>query len=243
MKGQWWVEPTPALEEALMCRAQLFETLRVEGGSIRRLDLHLERMQASAKALGLCYAKDNIRWLDQHASVPPTGTFRLKLLLEEQGTLSAILRPYTDPNRPFDLITRHWTPPADAEHKRTKRRAYREAREGAQASGASDALLVDDKSHLLETSIANLLFLFKGALLTPPIGLGILPGTVRRLLLESKWVREEALTLSDLEDVEAVFLTNSLMRVLPVARIDQYAYRTDRATLERIGRELIEMRF
>lgn len=240
---RFYLEPPEDLESLLMERSSLFETLRVDQGRVCRLDLHLDRLRASAKALGLCYAKDNEGWLENGLHLPAEGTYRLKLMLDAGGDLFAVLRPYRLPSGPIHLVTEGWTPPEGAGHKATERGPYRQARERAQSMGMSDVLFFDAHGRLLETSIANLFLLIDGKLWTPPVDLGVLPGTVRRALVERGRAVEKVLTISDLEDAEAVFLTNSLMRIAPVVAIDEKRYRADHPLGERIARELIEMRF
>jgi len=60
-----------------------------------------------------------------------------------------------------------------------------------------------------------------GAVLTPPVSRGLLPGVVRAAILrEFPGAREALVDLTALADVAEVFITNSLIGVLPVVAVD-----------------------
>ncbi len=98
----------------------------------------------------------------------------------------------------------------------TNRLALREA----EARGAFEALLLNEHGRLAEGSRSNLVLVLPEGIFTPPESEGCLPGTVRRRLLERGAIRERPLTLEDLAAARGLLLTNSLIGVLPVSRID-----------------------
>ena len=66
-------------------------------------------------------------------------------------------------------------------------------------AGADEALFLRDDGLVTEGSIANLFVEREGILLTPPLKLGLLPGVLRRSLIEQGRAREAELTIADLE--------------------------------------------
>ena len=56
-----------------------------------------------------------------------------------------------------------------------------------------------------------------GQIFTPPIGCGLLPGILRRFVLEHFSVKEVILHEKDVMQMDECFVTNSLMGIMPVA--------------------------
>ena len=90
----------------------------------------------------------------------------------------------------------------------------------AERAGAFEALLLNEQGRLVEGARSNLLVALDGRIFTPPLDDGCLPGTVRRRLLEAGTIAERPLVPKDLERAQGIFLTNSLVGVLPVGRLD-----------------------
>jgi branched-chain amino acid aminotransferase len=107
----------------------------------------------------------------------------------------------------------------------------------AQAAGAGEALWFSAKENeLAEGSISNVFIVDKdGVLATPPVALPqkedlrlCLPGITRKLVLElareaNMLPHERMLRVEDLVGAREVFLTNAIMGVMPVARIERHA--------------------
>ena len=100
----------------------------------------------------------------------------------------------------------------------------------ANEAGADDALLLDSFGKIGECSGANI-FLVNGArVLTPDLKTGILPGCARAFVLElcgSNGLDADEVRLdpSVLDDVEEVFVTNSVLEIAPVCGVDYREYR------------------
>ena len=116
--------------------------------------------------------------------------------------------------------------PATLCHKTTSYLSHLLARQEAQAAGCDDALWLDGGGQILETAGANIFAVDRsGAVLTPPVSRGLLPGVVRAAILrEFPGAREALVDLTALADAAEVFLTNSLIGVLPVAAVDGHKF-------------------
>lgn len=98
-----------------------------------------------------------------------------------------------------------------------------------------EVLLVDQGGHITEGSRSNVFFIRDGDLFTPPVT-AVLPGITRAQVLRICFtlelpVREEPILLDWLGQVNAVFLTGTSPGVLPIARIDQWAFDVDHPLL------------
>jgi branched-chain amino acid aminotransferase len=100
----------------------------------------------------------------------------------------------------------------------------------SEARGVSchDALLLNRAGHVAEAATSNVFVVRSGALLTPPLADGPLPGVTREAILEcaaAAGVPAEgrSLTLEAMQQADEVFLTNSVIGARPVtALIDRW---------------------
>ena len=93
-------------------------------------------------------------------------------------------------------------------HKTSDRSFYDAARQAAVAAGAQEAILVRDDGLVTEARRSNI-FLARGEMLiTPPLSLGLLPGVLRRSLIEQGRACEGQVHLDDLAD--GFFLGNAV---------------------------------
>ena len=98
------------------------------------------------------------------------------------------------------------------------------AREAAVRAGAWEALLMTEEGDLTEGTVSNLFCVLDGAVLTPPVGRGLLPGIVRAELLAELSARGEQfsecqLGLAEIGRASEVFLTNTSGRLIPVVSV------------------------
>jgi len=71
-------------------------------------------------------------------------------------------------------------------------------------------LLVNERGELAETPIANLVVELDGALWTPHVDAGLLPGVLRAELLQTGRIRERVLAPADLGRATGLWVINSL---------------------------------
>lgn len=107
--------------------------------------------------------------------------------------------------------------------------ALREARQ----RGADDVVLLNLSRQVTESSTANIFFVRKNAIVTPPPAAGLVAGTTRGLLLRQVARRvgvtaiEEAVGADDLGYFDGCFLTSTTRDLTPVAAIDDTRYAVD----------------
>jgi len=97
----------------------------------------------------------------------------------------------------------------------------------ALAAGFDEAVFIDPHRHVLEGATTNVFIVKDRVTSTPTLRSGILPGVMRAhviQLLESSGLRECDVTLDELQEADEVFVTNALLRIMPVSRVDQTAY-------------------
>jgi branched-chain amino acid aminotransferase len=99
------------------------------------------------------------------------------------------------------------------------------ARGEAHSAGADDAIFLNEKGFLAEASSSNVFLVSGGFLKTPRLGSGLLPGVTREVVLElaKKYglsTMETDIKSEELQAAEEVFLTNSMIEIMPVSKVE-----------------------
>lgn len=196
----------------------LIETMRFEPAlGIARLELHLERMKASAKVLGFEFDRHEARNQLHAATFHLDELSRIRLLLSKSGALAIEIRPLIDIAELWE--TELVSLPVESSdfrlsHKTTDRAFYDDARS---SKAAREVIFVDKNGFLTEGSITSVYVERDDKLLTPPLSRGLLPSVLRRELIEQGRAVEADLTPSDL--VQGFFVGNSVRGLIPAKRV------------------------
>jgi para-aminobenzoate synthetase/4-amino-4-deoxychorismate lyase len=199
----------------------LIETMRFDPETgLELLELHLERMKASAAELGFSFDRHEARNRIQALCFELDRPAKLRLLLARSGEIALETMPLPPSVEgpvpcvvlPLPVVAGDWR----LRHKSTDRGFYEVALAVAKERGAYEALFVRDDGRLTEGSFTNLFVERSGRLLTPHASLGLLPGVLRRKLLDEGRAEEADLTLADLADG---FLLGNATRGLIPARL------------------------
>ena len=184
----------------------LLESMRFDPvGGISLLEAHLERMKASASALGFSFDRHEARNRIQALCFELDTPAKLRLLCSRSGALALEAQPLREtalpePVRcvplPLPLVSSDWR----LRHKTTDRGFYDVARAAAQEMGAEEAIFVRDDGLVTEACHSCVFVERDGLLLTPPLALGLLPGVLRGSLIEEGKAEEAELKLDDLAD-------------------------------------------
>jgi len=181
----------------------LIETMRFEPESgIGLLELHLERLKTSAQELGFSFDRHETRNRIQALCFELDQPAKVRLLLARSGEITLETMPLPPPAKgrvccialPLPVVSNDWR----LRHKSTDRGFYEAALTAAKEHGAYEALFVRDDGLVTEGSFTNLFVERDGTLLTPAASLGLLPGVLRRRLLDERRASEAELTLDDL---------------------------------------------
>ena len=200
----------------------LIETMRFDPAEgVPLLELHLERMKASAADLGFSFDRHEVRNRIQALCFELEKAAKLRLVLSRTGAVAMEAHPLPpalpDPvpciALPHPTVAHDWR----LRHKSTDRSFYEEALATAKEAGATEALLVRD-GLVTEGSWTNVFIERDGTLVTPPVSAGLLPGVLRRSLIEAGKAREGNVRLEDLAD--GFFIGNALRGLMP-ARLVQ----------------------
>ncbi|MBB6253970.1 aminotransferase class IV [Nitrospirillum iridis] len=216
----------------------LFETLCWRDGAVVRLDAHLARLAAGAAVLDLPLPPMAVLAAGLADTAVANGLTNGSLRLTVSAGVGArgLARPAQP--QPTVLVTAAapGAPmgPAKLVVAATTRRNEHSplsgikclnyldhilARNEAAARGADDAVLLNTEGRVACATAATLFAVVDGALVTPPLAAGALPGTRRAAVLAALGGEERGLDPADLRRATEMFLTSSLM-VRSISRLD-----------------------
>jgi para-aminobenzoate synthetase / 4-amino-4-deoxychorismate lyase len=202
----------------------LLETLLLEGGELKRLGAHLERLRQSANFFGFKYDESRIReTLLRTQQKSLEGSYRTRLTLEKDGRIDLGLQPLVNlPRRISFVLGPERVDSNDIllRHKTTARGLYDRALRRLR-TGCFDALFFNQREELTEGARSNVFLLKNGLWFTPPVESGLLNGIMRQEILRTKPVRVQKLYRDDLLNADAVYLSNALRGLLTAKQHEQ----------------------
>jgi branched-subunit amino acid aminotransferase/4-amino-4-deoxychorismate lyase len=247
------VEPDPCILSLALYGYACFTSFTVENGSVKGFKHHLERLGTDAEAIiGIRPREKDIRknvlkFLHEcelrdrivvRVTVFPAD---FSLLHPENIKGVEILvtgRPADPlPHKPMRLMTVSAARTLPFQ-KTTNIIANLKARAIAREKGFDDALMISD-DRVTEGATWNVFFQKGGELITPELGLGVLPGVTRRLITDACRVAgtpvvEECISKEKIKEFNCCFATNSATGIVPIKSIDGYEFSEARSMLGRI---------
>lgn len=207
-----------------------FETMGAQGGEIARWDLHLKRLTATARRLGLAFvpaptlraAATELLLHNGHAD----DVLRLSLVPAGERVHTVLHSRARGPlRRCVRLLPTVVEPPAHEPPRECKlwpRPFYDAVQQQAQDGGADDGIVVAADGAVLETAVGNLWLRLDGVWTTPPLDGRLLPGIGRASLLAAARaagvrVAERRCDLGDLHRAEALAHSNAVFGPRPAA--------------------------
>lgn len=231
----------------------IFETMRSYSGTIFKLDEHLDRLITSAKTLKITVPSrsslKNSLYNILTKNKLKDAYLRLTVTRGAGGTRLAVDQPLT----PTIIITaKSFEPYPAIKYKkgfkvkilsvrrnsssplsRIKSLNYLDNILGkmeANAGHADEGLFLNEKGYIACGTVSNIFFIKGNTLHTPPLDAGILPGITRAMVIRTVApalglkVRERNVKVSELKEFDGAFLTNTLMEIMPITRIDHVAF-------------------
>lgn len=244
----------------------IYETLRSYNGKPFKLAEHLERMRHSAKQLRLSfeYTNEDIgEWVDElikknynkDAYIRITlsrgrGGGRLQMDDNIDPTILIQVKPFIPYEsklygKGMSLIVSNYrrsTSCPIAIHKSINLLKSILLKEEANKKAAHETIILNTDGYVAECVVSNIFFVNNGSVITPSLDTNILPGITRRTVLDickdsSIPAGEEFFNVETLLNADEVFITNSLMEIMPVSRINDY--KIGKAIQGRITHQLI----
>lgn len=235
--------PLDPRDRGLLLGDGLFETMLVVNRTPLWANMHLARMEAAARELGLPFDRPAI---DNAVAVVVDGLTEahhvLRITLTRGAGARGLAGTGAKPSllltaEPFDpglmlqpatlLISTIRRSPASpaARHKTLSYIDNIVAAREAHSRAMDDAVMLNTAGKVACTTIANIFLLKDKTLITPARDQAILIGVTRQALIACAHhagleTQERAVVTAELREADAVFLTNSLRLVRPVTALD-----------------------
>lgn len=227
------------LDEGLFFGRAIFETILWEDKPIF-LKEHIERLKDGMSKLGLNNLEENeIENFLRTLAIRNKG---VKIVVTPENIIITEREiPYKedDYNRGFALTFSEVLKNSTSIMSYIKSTSYIEniiEKQKGIEKGYNDVIFLNEKGHITETSSANIFIIEKEVIFTPPLKDGLLSGIMRRWILENYQVYEKSISIEQISEADEVFLTNSLMGIMPVKKINDIDYskttRTDSIRLK-----------
>ncbi len=196
---------------------QLIETMLWDG-EFRLLHLHLDRMESSALYFGFPFDRPRITStlfdLCNSPGFDSGSRQRIRLTLAASGrTATEVSYCPRESARIGIWLTDERISSSDAfrRHKTTRRDPYDRLYEKAREYGFEEVIFANEKGDITEGAISNIFIERRGKMLTPPVTSGVLPGVLRRHILETRdGALEAVLTVDDLKSADGIYLCSAL---------------------------------
>ncbi|HLH55111.1 MAG TPA: aminodeoxychorismate lyase [Verrucomicrobiae bacterium] len=246
----------------------LFETMLVANGQIFRWELHADRLMAGAdflkiklpespaqlsKAVGELIRANGIfdgvlrltlsrgTGVRGYSPRQATSPFVVMTLHTADGNASGTLVDWHLRTSSFKL------PAAEpvSQYKTCNKLAQVLARAEAEQLGADEALLLNTDGFVVEAASANLFWVVREKVFTPPLAAGVLSGVTRRVVLElccrlGLEVSESNIAATELSQADGVFLSLSTLGIVQGASLDGVDLRVSPVT-ERLRSRYFEL--
>ena len=200
---------------------RLIETMLWEPGrGVALHRRHRDRLCLSARKLGFGF--DPAGFDAALSGVDGADPLRLRLTLDAGGTIEMTSAAVPPPAALWRIaIAPGVLASADPwlRVKSTRRQVY-DAMRAALPEGVDEAVFVNEKGHLCEGTICNLLVERDGQWVTPPVSDGVLPGVMRAELLARGAVQVAHVPLADLARATGLGLCNALRGRIAAKLVD-----------------------
>ena len=223
------------LDDGFQFGIGLFETICIKDKKPILLDWHLERINNSLKEFGInqTITRDEVlQWLTEHEN-EMKSLQALKLIVSEKNKLFLFRdNPYTDEiiSKGFHLdysqVLRNETS-MFTYHKSMNYGDNITEKRRTKNSDIDEVIFLNSKGQITEGSTTNVFFIKDNVIYTPKRACGLLPGVLRRYIIEHFECEETVIYPQDIQDMDECFVTNSLMGVMTVTDLAGKHFETD----------------
>lgn len=216
------------LDEGYYFGIGAFETLAIEGGHPIMLERHLQRLIKTVKDLGISNREFEVKVQEslimEYLQVNPKQHGCLKIAVSDKNIIFSIRdNTYTsqDYSRGFivelSVVLRNETSLLTY-YKTLNYGDNIIEKRAVQKKGIDEPVFLNTKGQLTEGASTNIFFVQDRQIITPRLQCGLLNGIMRTYIMERYPVSEDIILLQDVEKFDEMFLTNSLLGIMPVKR-------------------------
>lgn len=221
-----------------------FETIAVEKGTPIFLEAHYRRLCRAMEFLKLEISIEQVKEKAEEVLAEPRlqeGRKVLKITVSPKNLLVSVREnTYTEKDyergfaAAYSKVRRNETSPFTY-HKTLNYGDCLFEKRRAKAEGIDEPIFLNTRGEICEGATTNVFFVKGGELFTPPVSSGLLGGILREYLCERYQVKECVIRPEDVTGFEEMFLTNSLLGVMPVSRLESFVFPSRERAKELLG--------
>jgi len=226
----------------------VFETMRAYDGRIFRLENHVDRLIRSAEKIGIkspdaqdlanavrstlrknnhsdAYARLTLSAGEGTVGLNPSSCAKPVVLVHTKEFKGYPSKKYLTG---FTAVTSSITTNPASMTSNLKSSSFLDrliVRAEASKADVDEAIMMTSDGRIAEGSVSNIFIVLENELRTPNLDTGILSGVTRKVVLElaeklGVKVRECGFTLKELCSADEAFMTNSLIEVMPLSKVN-----------------------
>ena len=218
----------------------LFETILLYKGKPAFLDEHLARINKSVVDLGLNIGKleknEVFQYLNNSKNILEYEV--LKIVLSEKNRLF-LKREYTytekDYQKGFSLNiskVRRNESSIFTFHKTLNYGDNILEKRKSKKLGYDEPIFLNSKNQITEGATSNIFVVVRDKIYTPKLSCGLLNGIVRQYIISNYDVTESEIDLEFLNNADEIFLTNSLLGIIPVNNLEKKVFKSQKISKE-----------
>ncbi|SHF03868.1 4-amino-4-deoxychorismate lyase [Marinitoga hydrogenitolerans DSM 16785] len=255
--GNFYNEKIPfRVNEGLMYGQGVFETLKVTDGKIEFFNMHYERLLEGCKILNINFDYSEKKLLNTSNEVINinkdfNGSLKINVLKNRNSydiIISSSAKKYNKKlkNEGYKVIF--------AENRRFSKNILNRIKsnnyyinilelERAKKLNKNEAIFLNEKDEITEGTVSNVFFVKDNEIYTPTLSCGLLNGIIRKILITEFNVKEVIIKKEDVYEFDFAFLTNSLMRIMPIKIFEDIEYNFDYNYIQDLEYNIINLGF
>lgn len=250
--GKYYNDELPyKLNEGLMFGQGVFETLKVNNGKLEFFNYHYERLVNGCKVLDINFNIDMEKLYNLSIEVIKknnivNGSLKINVL-KNRETFDIIItsndRVYLEEvkDKGYNIVF--------AKNRKFSKNPINYIKSNnyvinilelnrVMSINKDEAIFLNEKDEITEGSISNIYFVKNNEIYTPKLECGLLNGVIRRILIEEFNVKEVIIRSDDIKYYDYAFLSNSLMRIIPIKSFENVEYNFNLNFLKKLEKEI-----
>lgn len=216
-----------------------FETIKLVSGKLEYIEEHLKRLMNALDVINYKYDKNDIFYkAEKYINQNNFKDGIIKILVNDSG----IFISYRENNYKAENYNNGFKLALSDEMKISNSKYnikssnymvnYLELKK-AKSRSFDEILFTNEKGCIVECATSNIFFIKQNKIYTPSIKSGCLSGIMREKIIKNskKTVIETEISKNDLTTFEAIFITNSIIGIMPVIQIDFKKYNSNNSEM------------
>jgi len=244
----WLIVKTDTFNTNHFAGNPIYEVFRIIDGIPLFIENHIDRLNNSAKLMNIDLKVDTFIFenrISELSKINKITDGNIKIVVTSQNSENHIIAYFTPHSYPsienykngvYAILLHAERINPNAKVLNTKTRQI--AEQAIESQKAYEAILIDNNGFVTEGSRSNIFFIKNNSIITAPQN-DVLPGITRAYVLEicaklNLEIIEQKVHYSAINQFDAVFLSRTSAKVLPITKIDDFKFNYQNINLYKI---------